>query len=488
MLFRPPTHWTDESILFKRMSNNIKLLSKQTVTLHQLKKKSSSFSDIISCIKVYSSFESMKLFYAFILALVHLGAVPCNCQDVRKRNASRRLLLGKGKTGHPSSYPTQEPSTPLKKKNKKKNDSSVPSISTSSPSITLTLEPSVFPTMKSNSPSRTISRVPSVSPTMKSNSPSRTISRVPSYHPSFKKSTVKPSILHSPNPSVGPTVGSSTPTLAPVSRSANPTEHKETQLVSSSPSSSGTSQISPKPTLEVTTSFPSSTPVESNNPYTSYIPSTNNNLDLCKIRNMTIGNTIGNSVIIKYTYEMTHNSTSNIFDLMSNVQESVMNGLLPIVDSCEGVILTSNTIVGISGEPDDTILPDPCASPDDDEVYPCTRIEARMTFFFTDTESFDTLDILDRIKTILDSKSVEGRDKDIILLQYVTNELIGSGPMSETDDDTLQQKSAEKVPIYAWLLIALGGFAALGIVGNRLQRNLKKYREVDSIISDHAIE
>jgi hypothetical protein len=204
---------------------------------------------------------------------------------------------------------------------------------------------------------------------------------------------------------------------------------------------------------------------------------------------MTIGNTIGNSVIIKYTYEMTHNSTSNIFDLMSNVQESVMNGLLPIVDSCEGVRLTSNTIVGISGEPDDTILPDHCALAADDEVYACKRIEARMTFFFTDSEAFDTLDILDRIKAILDSKNVlEGRDKDIILLQYVTNELIGSGPMSETDDDTLQQKSAEKVPIYAWLLIAVGGFAALGIVGNRLQKNLKKYREVDSIISDHAIE
>jgi hypothetical protein len=202
---------------------------------------------------------------------------------------------------------------------------------------------------------------------------------------------------------------------------------------------------------------------------------------------MTIGNMMGNSSIIKYTYEVTYNSTSNISELMSNVERSVMNGLLPIVHSCEGVRLSSNSIVGMSGEPDDTILPDPCSSVDGSNT--CKRIESRMTFFYSDSRSFDALDILDRIKLILDSGEVEGRGNEIIRLQYVTNELIGgSGSVSDTNDDKLQQKSDGKVPFYAWFLIAVGGFVGLGIAGNRVQRNFQKYREVDSIISNHAIE
>lgn len=417
----------------------------------------------------------MKIISAFTLAL-HLGAFQCNCQVVRRRSTSRYILLGKGKTGYPSNYPTQEPSVSSLKK-KEKNVSSTPSVSTSSPSVTRSSKPSISPTMKSNYPSRTKSSLP----TLYSNSV------LPSQYPTFKKTTVKPSILNSPNPSVGPTVGSSTPTNAPVSSSINPTQYEEPMTISASPSSSATSQTSQNPSHGVITHFPSSPPVESNSPYPSYHPSTNINQNLCEIRNMTIGNTFGNSVVIKYSYEMIYNSTSNITGLVSNVEQSVMNGLLPIVDSCEGVRLTSNTIVGISGEPDDTILSDPCTS--GNEFYACSRIEARMTFFFTDSQNFDAIDILDRIKTILNGEDVEGIDKEIILLRYVTNELVGgSGSMSETDDDTSQQKSDDKVPVYAWLLIAAGGFVGLGIVGNRLQRNLEKYREVDSIVSNHAIE
>lgn len=417
----------------------------------------------------------MKIISVFTLAL-HLGAFQCNCQVVRRRSTSRNILLGKGKNGYPSNYPTQEPSVSSLKK-KEKNVSSTPSVSTSSPSVTRSSRPSISPTMKSNYPSRTKSSLP----TLYSNSV------LPSQYPTFKKTTVKPSILNSPNPSVGPTVGSSTPTNAPVSSSINPTQYEEPMTISASPSSSATNQISQNPSHGVITHFPSSPPVESNSPYPSYQPSTNINQNLCEIRNMTIGNTFGNSVVIKYSYEMIYNSTSNITGLMSNVEQSVMNGLLPIVDSCEGVRLTSNTIVGISGEPDDTILSDPCTS--GNEFYACSRIEARMTFFFTDSQNFDAIDILDRIKTILNGEDVEGIDKEIILLRYVTNELVGgSGSMSETDDDTSQQKSDDKVPVYAWLLIAAGGFVGLGIVGNRLQRNLEKYREVDSIVSNHAIE
>jgi hypothetical protein len=406
----------------------------------------------------------MNFLSVFILAL-HLGAFLCNCQDARGRVTSRNVLLGKGKTSIPSNYPSQKPSA---SKKKMKYVSSVPSLSTPSPSVSSSLKPSLAPTSKSDSPSRGKSSIPTVYAT----------SRFPSNAPSVKQSTEKPSFMNSPNPSTAetdgnPTVVSSTPSSSPVASSAHPTVYQEPMSVSTTPSSSDRYQISPKPSLKTL--------------YPSYTPTTNMNSDLCEIRNMTIGNMIGNSSIIKYTYEVIYNSTSNISELMSNVERSVMNGLLPIVDSCEGVRLSSNSIVGMSADPDDTILPDPCSSVDGSNT--CKRIESRMTFFYIDSESFDALDILDRIKLILDSGEVEGRGNEIIRLQYVTNELIGgSGPVSDTNDDELQQKSVGKVPFYAWFLIAVGGFVGLGIAGNRVQRNFQKYREVDSIISNHAIE
>lgn len=409
----------------------------------------------------------MNFLSAFILAL-HLGAFLCNCQDIRRRVTSRKVLLGKGKTSTPSYYPSQRPSASKKKTKSVSSPGPSLSSSTSSPSVSSSLTPSVAPTSKSDSPSRAKSSIPSV----------YTTSRFPSNAPSVNQRTEKPSFLNSPNPSAAekdgnPTDVSLNPSSDLVASSAHPTVYQEPMSVSTSPSSSDRYQISPKPSLKT--------------PYPSYTPTTNMNSDICEIRNMTIGNMIGNSVIIKYTYEVTYNSTSNISELMSNVERSVMNGLLPIVDGCEGVRQSSNSIVGISGEPDDTILSDPCSSIDGSNA--CKRIESRMTFFFTDSESFDALDILDRIKIIFDSGEVEGRGKEIIRLQYYTNEIIGgSGPVSDTNDDELQQKSVGKVPFYAWFLIAVGGFVGLGIAGNRVQRNFGKYREVDSIISNHAIQ
>lgn len=394
---------------------------------------------------------------------------PSTCEAVKYKTRPRVTLLqsGKGKAPSESHLPSLMPSIFYQNKNypsfaptnivsnypTSSKLTHAPVVPTYSPSGGRTVEPS-------NMTNRPSTSRPTRQPVMKSSAPSLK----PTDYPTMK--TTSPSKRHTYVPSA---ISSLPPTIQP---SGKP--YFETRVPSLDPSRE-TSQIPSRKESHV----PSMTPVKMGVPQLSYAPSDDIS---CEITNNAIGTLTGNSSVFEYTYEITYIvAATNISKLMEEVETTVMNGLLPIVDNCDGIRMTSNSIIGISADPDDSVSVDPCMN--QINSFKCSRVEGRLTFFFMDTSMFNQTEVLIRIKEMIDYGNVEGRDEDIIDLQFISKDIIGgSGPISESDADEMQE-SFVKIPLYAWLLIAVGGLAGMGILARNLQRNMEKYRDVDSVDS-----
>lgn len=219
----------------------------------------------------------------------------------------------------------------------------------SPPAVPFTDAPSGTPTRLSVSPSASPTDMPSPSP-----SASPTVSRLPTVSPSSL-----PTITAAPSQSPAPTI------------SAAPTQ-SHAPTITASPSQSFAPTITPAPSQSSAPTFSSApsvsaSPTGTASPSQSPAPtvSLSPTVELCETNaDGFFGDATSDGIVVSYTYELEYEAGTNERDVVSDLESSFNNFLLPFLFPSECPTVTRRVLVsqrrletvGVSKRPDDVPL------------------------------------------------------------------------------------------------------------------------------------